>query len=65
MAVNNGTPDIIRAPKSMVWSEALLWALADVMLFVLMVAVYRMGYDDGARQAAPLAAPPTKAERAR
>lgn len=40
------------------------WPL-PVLLIVAVVYVYRIGYADGARQAAPLAAPPTNAERAR
>ena len=39
--------------------------VAVVLIGALCVASYRVGYADGARQAAPLAAPPTTTERAR
>jgi hypothetical protein len=51
--------DEARGPEAV----ALLGGLA---LFVIAVVyAYNLGYADGARQAAPLAAPPTHAERAR
>lgn len=39
--------------------------VAVVLVGVIMVATYRVGYADGVRASAPLAAPPTKTERAR
>ncbi len=46
-----------------------VWAVVGLLLVAANVAysvyAYRVGYADGARQAAPLAAPPTHTERAR